>query len=120
MRFIVDAQLPSRLSKWLCVRGHESIHTLDLPAKNRTDDQVIADFADANDRIVVTKDADFTALKLLAGKPKKLLLIKTGNLNNTALLRIFEANIDLIEKLFTSFEIVEVSKTMIGGGNLEQ
>ncbi len=117
MKFIVDAQLPSRLSKWLGGKGHDSIHTLDLPEQNRTGDRFIADLADENDRIVVTKDADFTALKLLTGKPKKLLLIKTGNLNNTSLLHIFEMNLDLIEKLFATFEIVEVSKTMVGGGN---
>lgn len=54
------------------------------------------------------------------GKPKKLLLIKTGNLNNTLLLQIFETNLGVIEKLFLTFEIVEVSKTMVGGGNLDK
>ena len=117
MRFIVDAQLPLRLSKWLCGRGHDSIHTRDLPEKNRTRDHFIADFADENNRIVVSKDADFTSLKLLTGKPKKLLLIRTGNLNNRHLLQIFQTNLDLIEKLFVTFEIVEVTKTMVGGGN---
>ena len=120
MRFIVDAQLPSRLSIWLCDKGHDSIHTLSIPEKNRNGDHLIAAFADDDHRIVVSKDADFTALKLLTGKPKKLLLIKTGNLNNTLLLRIFETNLDVIEKLFVSFEIVEVSKTMVGGGNLDR
>ncbi len=120
MRFIVDAQLPSRLSKWLCSQGHDSIHTLDLPEKNRTGDHFIADFADENGRIVVSKDADFTALKLLAGKPKKLLLIKTGNLNNTLLLQVFNANLDVIENLFLSFEIVELGRTMVVGGYPDQ
>ncbi len=119
MRFLVDAQLPPSLSKWLCGQGHDSIHTFDLPEKNRTADHFVADFADDTDRIVISKDSDFAALKLLTGKPKKLLLLKTGNLNNRLLLQIFETNLDLIEKLFVTFEIVEVSKAMIGGGNLE-
>ena len=54
------------------------------------------------------------------GKPKKLLLIKTGNLNNTLLLQIFATNLGVIEKLFLTFEIVEVGKTMVGGGNLDK
>lgn len=71
MKFIVDAQLPSRLSEWLCDKGHDSVHTLDLPEKNRTVDHFIADFADENDRIVVSKDADFTALKIINGETEK-------------------------------------------------
>ncbi|WP_300970662.1 DUF5615 family PIN-like protein [Thiocapsa sp.] len=31
MRFIVDAQLPRRLARWLNARGHDVLHTLDLP-----------------------------------------------------------------------------------------
>lgn len=115
MRFIVDAQLPSRLSKWLCDEGHDSIHTINLREKNRTGDHLIADLADDEDRIVVSKDSDFTSLKLLSGKPKRLLLIKTGNLNNTLLLKIFGANLVVIEKLFLTFDIVELSKTMVVG-----
>lgn len=117
MKFIVDAQLPSLLSKWLCDQGHDSIHTLGLPEKNRSGDHFIADYADENERIVVSKDADFTRLKLLAGKPKKLLLVRTGNLNNTLLFQIFSTNLDIIEKLFLTFELVELSKTMVVGGN---
>ena len=120
MRFLIDAQLPRRLSEWLCDKGHDSIHTLDLPEKNKSSDHFIAKFADENDRIVVSKDADFTTLKLLAGMPKKLLLVKTGNLNNTPLLWLFEKNLAVIEKLFVTFEIVEISKTMVGGGNLDK
>lgn len=117
MRFIIDAQLPARLSKTLCDHGHDSIHTLDLPEKNRSSDHFIAEFADANNRIVVSKDADFTALKLLSGRPGRLLLVKTGNLANSRLLLLFEANLEVIEKLFESFEIVEISQTVIAGGN---
>ena len=36
MRFIIDAQLPERLKYWLLDRGHEAIHTNDLPQKHTT------------------------------------------------------------------------------------
>lgn len=119
MKFIIDAQLPLRLSKWLCDYGHDSIHTLELPEKNRSGDHFIAAFADNGDRIVVSKDSDFTALKLLSGSPKKILLIKTGNLTNTPLLQLFEANLHVIEKLFASFDIVELSQTLVIGRHLD-
>ena len=119
MKFIIDAQLPLRLSEWLCDSGHDSIHTLELPEKNRSGDHFIAALADENDRVVVSKDSDFTALKLISGSPKKLLLIKTGNLTNTPLLQLFEANLNIIERLFASFDIVELSQTLVIGRHLE-
>jgi len=59
MRFIVDAQLPRRLARRLPARGHDALHTLDLARGNRTPDLAIIELACRNDRIVVTKDADF-------------------------------------------------------------
>ena len=31
MKFLVDAQLPIRLARFLQASGHDAIHTLDLP-----------------------------------------------------------------------------------------
>jgi hypothetical protein len=36
MNFLVDAQLPRRMTAWLAAAGCNAIHTLDLPNKNRT------------------------------------------------------------------------------------
>lgn len=38
MKFLVDAHLPMRLVYWLRERGHNVIHTRELPLKNKTDD----------------------------------------------------------------------------------
>lgn len=38
MKFLVDAQLPRRFANWLNEAGHDALHTLDLPKKNRTSD----------------------------------------------------------------------------------
>ena len=59
MKFLVDAQLPRRLARQLAVAGHGVLHTFDLPDGNRTSDLVIMERADREDRVVVTKDADF-------------------------------------------------------------
>ena len=41
MKFLVDAQLPRRLARWLHAEGHEAIHTSDLPEANQTGDATI-------------------------------------------------------------------------------
>ena len=38
MKFILDAQLPKKLSDFLIWKGYDAIHTLDLPLKNKTKD----------------------------------------------------------------------------------
>jgi len=90
MKFLVDAQLPRHLSHWLKQRGHDSLHTLDLPDGNRTSDLEVMRVADTEERIVITKDEDFVQSHLLRGEPKKLLLISTGNIRNDDLLSLFE------------------------------
>jgi hypothetical protein len=60
MKFLVDAQLPRRMTAWLTAAGCDAIHTLDLPDANRTTDEQVNDIADREQRAVVTKDADFS------------------------------------------------------------
>lgn len=51
MKFLIDAQLPKSLSEFLNRKDFDSIHTLDLPKKNRTSDDEIIQFADDDNRI---------------------------------------------------------------------
>ena len=62
MKFLLDAQLPRRLTRLFHALEHEAIHTLDLPKRNITPDRDIIDYAMAGDYIVITKDADFIEL----------------------------------------------------------
>ncbi|MBE0550117.1 MAG: DUF5615 family PIN-like protein [Rubrivivax sp.] len=48
MKFLVDAQLPRRMCAWLASRGHDALHTLDLPLGNRTPDGAVIERADAD------------------------------------------------------------------------
>ena len=45
MKFLVDAQLPRKVAGWLAAPGHDAVHTLNLPDKNRTPDQQVIDVA---------------------------------------------------------------------------
>ncbi|NMO04018.1 DUF5615 family PIN-like protein [Gordonia sp. TBRC 11910] len=59
MKFLVDAQLPRRLSDLLAAAGHDAIHSSSLTSGNRTSDAEICDHADSQNRTVISKDRDF-------------------------------------------------------------
>ena len=70
--------------------------TLDLPEVNRASDTTILEVAAREQRVVVTKDADFVDSFVLRGRPKKLLLISTGNITNADLEALLRPNLDAI------------------------
>ena len=72
MKFLVDAQLPLQLARWLALSGHDVRHTLELRDGNRTGDHEIVEVATREDRIVITKDSDFVQSFLLTGQPRLL------------------------------------------------
>ena len=109
MKFLVDAQLPRRIANWLNEAGHDTLHTLDLPLKNLTPDNEVISHAKQDGRIVMSKDADFVQSFLITGEPS-LLLISTGNINNTELEKILHANLFGIEATFASSRFVEVTR----------
>ena len=73
------------MADWLKSAGCDAIHTFQLPHANRTTDQELVDLADSEQRIVVTKDADFVDSHLIHKRPSRLLLISTGNIRNREL-----------------------------------
>lgn len=59
MNFLIDAQLPSRLTNVLTDLGCEAMHVDLLPKGDETPDDEIAKYADKNNLMVITKDFDF-------------------------------------------------------------
>lgn len=110
MNFLIDAQLPRRLSHWLNAEGHDAIHTLDLPTGNRTEDAQINVLSIREQRVVVTKDSAFVDAFLLHHAPCKLLLVATGNIANAELVRLFEDNLDDIVRALETSDFVELGR----------
>jgi predicted nuclease of predicted toxin-antitoxin system len=108
VNWLVDAQLPARLARRLCEWGEDAIHTIDLPDANRTTDTAILAVAARDNRIVVTKDADFVASFRLVGQPRRLLLVATGNIGNPALEALFLASLPDLLDAFTVHRLVEL------------
>ncbi len=113
MTFLVDAQLPRRLALRLRDSGHDVIHTLDLPTQNRTTDQQINEISVHEQRVVITKDADFVTSYLLADRPYKLLLVSTGNITNADLEALFVPTIPAIVIVFDQYSYLELSRTAL-------
>jgi predicted nuclease of predicted toxin-antitoxin system len=113
MKFIVDAQLPRQLCEFLCAEGYEAIHTLDLMNGNRTSDKEINALSLAEQRIVITKDADFVDSFLLSKCPYKSLLISTGNISNKELKDIMNKNLPTIVAALTDYHYVELTRNSL-------
>lgn len=109
MKFLVDAQLPARLARYLTAAGYDSVHTSELPDANRTTDDQIATIADADGRVVVTKDRDFRDSHILRRTPKRLLVVATGNISNDDLLKMFTLHIEIIAVALQESNLVELA-----------
>jgi predicted nuclease of predicted toxin-antitoxin system len=111
MKFLIDAHLPRRLVYRFQEAGHEAIHTLDLPLGNKSPDRVINEISEREQRIVVTKDADFVNTFTLYHRPYKLLLVSTGNIKNAELERLFLQSMSQIAEAFEDHDFVELGRT---------
>jgi len=109
MKFLVDAQLPIRLSKLLISLGYDSIHTLELPNRNFTSDKEITKLSLLESRIVITKDSDFYNSFLQRSEPYKLIFLRVGNLSTNELIGLFEKNINKIMNELVSNFVIEIS-----------
>lgn len=64
MRFLIDAQLPPALARWLAAQGHEAEHVADR-GMQAAPDAAVWDFARQHHAVIVTKDEDFAQRQAL-------------------------------------------------------
>ena len=110
MNFLIDANLPRRLVTIFHERGHNAIHTLELPDGNATTDVEILQYAEEQNCVIATKDSDFTTSFWLNNRPKKLLLISTGNIGNKELETLLIANFNQIISDLTNNQFIELTR----------
>jgi predicted nuclease of predicted toxin-antitoxin system len=108
MKLIIDAHLPPSPAELLKAAGHDVVHTRDLPLGNRTSDTEINRISIVEQRVVITKDADFVNSLIVKGEPYKLLLISTGNITNRQLLDLFVKNMSQIAEAFEQHTYIEL------------
>lgn len=109
-RFLVDAHLPLKLARVMRTAGFDTLHTRDLPQGNATKDGEINRLSLVEERVVVTKDADFVQSFTLQGRPYKLLLVSTGNVRNAELFELLTGRLGQIGQFFETYSYVELTR----------
>ena len=108
MKFLVDNQLPDALASYLRNRGYDCQHLLDVGLAAVSDSEICR-YAEAEARIIVTKDEDFF---YLAQRPRpriRVLWVRLGNCRTSFLLETFERLWPRIESCFDAGDqIVEI------------
>lgn len=95
MRFLVDAQLPTTLARWLQARGHEATHVRDIEMDAALDQDILR-HAEASDSIIGTKDADFAHLSSHL-KSCRVVWLRLGTMTKSQLLAMMEQTMPDIE-----------------------
>lgn len=88
MKFLVDNQLPLALSRYLQKRGFDCEHVFDVDLAESSDAGICA-YAQAQDRIIISKDEDFFYLASQPGSNVRLLWVRLGNCRTMSLLETF-------------------------------
>jgi predicted nuclease of predicted toxin-antitoxin system len=103
MRFIIDAQLPAALARFLESRGHDAKHVFDIGLAN-AEDKIIWQYAIENHAIIITKDEDFVILNYLQPNKTSVVWIRIGNTSKKFLLAWFEKLLPSLEKKLSQNE----------------
>lgn len=108
MHFLVDAQLPPALARWLTERGYPADHVRDLNLANAEDSE-IWDYATAANSTIITKDEDFAErISRRMGGPV-IIWLRVGNTTNRFLLAWIEPRWpSIIQLLNDGHRLVEV------------
>ncbi len=108
MRFLVDAQLPAALARWLAANGHEAEHVGDKGMQSASD-TTIWDYALASGAAIVTKDEDFAQRKVLTVTEPAVVWIRLPNTRRRDLLAWFETILpDVAAALARGETLIEV------------
>jgi predicted nuclease of predicted toxin-antitoxin system len=110
MRFLVDAQLPPALARWLGERGYSATAARDAGFLT-SDDGSIRNFARSGGWVLITKDDDFAdeEVGFHAGPP--VVWLRIGNATNRILFAWLEPLLpEIIRQLESGQRLVEVRR----------
>jgi predicted nuclease of predicted toxin-antitoxin system len=110
VKFLVDAQLPPALARWLREAGHDAAHVEDVGLREATDGP-IWEHALRTGAAVVTKDEDFAARAARATKaqPPVIVWLRVGNTTNRVLRALVEPRLPgIVELIRQGHRMVEV------------
>jgi predicted nuclease of predicted toxin-antitoxin system len=100
MRFLIDAQLPPALARWLSSAGHHAEHVADVGLAGARDDEIWT-YALSASAVIVSKDEDFALRKILRQGGPPVVWIRLPNSRRAALLAWFA---NALPKIVEAFE----------------
>ena len=110
MRFLVDAQLPPALARWLGEHGHSASAVREVGLRS-SDDGSIRNFAVAGGWVLITKDDDFVERSLDSADGPIIVWLRLGNCTNRVLFAWLEPLLpEIIRQLDAGQIIVEVKR----------
>ena len=86
MRFLVDAQLPPALARWLREQGDEAQHVEEIGLQD-AEDRIIWAQALSLAAVIITKDEDFAERAARDSTSPVIVWLRVGNATNRALLQ---------------------------------
>lgn len=113
MRFLVDNALSPVVAEGLKKAGHDATHVRDFNMQSASDIEIFKRAANEN-RILVSADADFSALLALWHRKKpSLILLRHPRKRPESQLELLLANLPTIEKSLKQGSIVVLEATRI-------
>ncbi len=108
MQFVVDAQLPPALVRWLTDQGYQAEHVGDVGLMAASDRE-IWNYTRKLGAVLVTKDEDFMALSLADPAGPPIVWLRVGNTTRRALLETVSALFAAVEgRLLAGEKIIEI------------
>jgi predicted nuclease of predicted toxin-antitoxin system len=108
MRFLIDAQLPTALARWIESQGQTARHVADLQMADASD-RAIWQQARETGAVIISKDADFVTLATLDMEGPPVVWIRLGNTRRQALLNWFSPLFpEILEALREGEKLIEI------------
>ena len=108
MKFLVDAQLPPALAHWLREAGYDAQAVREVGLRE-ADDGAIWRHAQAQGRVVVTKDEDFAQRAQTGTAGPVIVWLRIGNTSNAALRAWLVPQLpELVRLIGQGYRLVEV------------
>ena len=111
VRFLIDAQLPPALARYLEFIGHDAVHVADVGLL-RADDRAIWEHASMMGATLITKDEDFVTMRTLkADRGPAIVWVRIGNSSKSRLIGRFSIVLaEIVDALQRGETIIQVSE----------
>lgn len=112
MLFLVDAQLPPALARYLTDAGHQAEHVYDI-GMGEASDRAIWGYATQINAVIITKDEDFVSLSSISANAPPVVWVRVGNIGKQALLRwMGPLIIRIVSEIESGEKLIEITQSL--------